>query len=77
MHIPYSDRCWKSKAEQFFYVLPFANASLGTELVELILDNNAFIESAKNANALVGAGCIPNIRGIGVNPFPALAEQWV
>lgn len=77
VHTLYSNRCWKAKAGKFFYIQPFADAPFGTELVELILDNNAFIESTKNKNALIGAGCIPNIREIVVNPFPALAEQWV
>jgi hypothetical protein len=75
-HIPYAKRCWKSSTSEFFYIAPFGDAERDTQLVELILDNNAFIKSTVNTDALLGAKCIPQIMGFGINPWLALAEQW-
>lgn len=77
MHVPYTYRCRKSNRSPFFYIQPFADVLLPTQYVELILDNNAFIEASNNATIYKSAVAIPDIKGCAVNPFPALAEQWV
>lgn len=76
-HIPYMHRCWKSGSSQFFYIAPFADAAPKSPLVELILDNNAFIESTISTKALLGAQCIPGLMGFGINPYFAITEQWL
>lgn len=73
----YDERCWKSNDSTFFYIQPFQNSGLSTTYVELFLDNNVFCESTKSAKPFKDAICIKNIRGINVNPYPALVEQFL
>jgi hypothetical protein len=77
MHVPYSERHWKGDNSEFFYIQPFPDLALPTEFVELILDNNAFIKATNDTIPYLKAAVIPQIRGCGVNPWLALAEQWI
>lgn len=73
----YGHRCWSCKDAKFFYIQPFHKSGLSTTYVELFLDNNVFCEAINSTKPFTNAVCIKGIRGINVNPYPALVEQWL
>lgn len=71
----YSKRHWTHQG--FHFIQPFVDVQGELPLVELFLDNNAFIRLLTDVSLLDGLKALPGIKGYLLNPSIALAEQWL